>query len=54
MNMVELEGVTKTFGPTTAVADLSLAVNLVVGFASGLLPARRAAALDPLVALAAE
>ena len=26
MNMVELEGVTKTFGSTTAVADLSLAV----------------------------
>lgn len=33
---------------------LALAVSLVVGFASGLLPARRAASLDPVVALAAE
>jgi len=33
---------------------LALAVSLVVGFASGLLPARKAASLDPVVALAAE
>jgi putative ABC transport system permease protein len=33
---------------------LALVVSLIVGFASGLLPARRAAALDPVVALAAE
>jgi putative ABC transport system permease protein len=33
---------------------LALAVSLVVGIASGLLPARKAAALDPVVALAAE
>ena len=33
---------------------LALAVSLVVGIASGLLPARKAASLDPVVALAAE
>lgn len=33
---------------------LALAVSLLVGLASGLLPARRAASLDPVVALAAE
>lgn len=33
---------------------LALAVSLAVGLASGLLPARRAAALDPVVALTAE
>ena len=33
---------------------LALAVSLVVGLASGLLPARKAASLDPVVALAAE
>jgi putative ABC transport system permease protein len=33
---------------------LALAVSLVVGLVSGLLPARRAASLDPLVALTAE
>ncbi len=33
---------------------LSLAISLLVGLASGLLPARRAAALDPVTALAAE
>jgi len=33
---------------------LALAVSLVVGIVSGLLPARRAASLDPVVALAAE
>jgi putative ABC transport system permease protein len=33
---------------------LALAVSLAVGLASGLLPARRAASLDPVVALAAE
>lgn len=33
---------------------LALAVSLVVGLASGILPARRAAALDPVVALGAE
>jgi putative ABC transport system permease protein len=33
---------------------LALAVSLAVGIASGLLPARKAAALDPVVALAAE
>jgi putative ABC transport system permease protein len=33
---------------------LALAVSLAVGLASGLLPARRAAALDPVAALAAE
>ncbi len=33
---------------------LALAVSLVVGLLSGLLPARRAASLDPLVALTAE
>lgn len=33
---------------------LALAVSLVVGLASGLLPARKASSLDPVVALAAE
>jgi putative ABC transport system permease protein len=33
---------------------LALGVSLVVGLASGILPARRAAALDPVVALGAE
>ena len=33
---------------------LSLGISLLVGLASGLLPARRAAALDPVAALAAE
>jgi putative ABC transport system permease protein len=33
---------------------LSLALSLLVGIASGLLPARRASALDPVTALAAE
>jgi putative ABC transport system permease protein len=33
---------------------LALAVSLVVGLASGILPARRAAALDPVVALGTE
>jgi putative ABC transport system permease protein len=33
---------------------LALAVSLVVGLVSGLLPARRAASLDPLIALTAE
>jgi putative ABC transport system permease protein len=33
---------------------LALAVSVVVGLASGILPARRAAGLDPVVALAAE
>jgi putative ABC transport system permease protein len=33
---------------------LAMAVSLLVGLASGLLPARRAASLDPVVALAAE
>jgi putative ABC transport system permease protein len=33
---------------------LALAVSLVVGLASGLLPARRAASLDPVIALTAE
>ena len=33
---------------------LALAVSLAVGLGSGLLPARRAASLDPVVALAAE
>jgi putative ABC transport system permease protein len=33
---------------------LALLVSFLVGLASGLLPARRAAALDPIVALAAE
>jgi putative ABC transport system permease protein len=33
---------------------LSLAVSLLVGLASGLLPARKASVLDPVVALAAE
>jgi putative ABC transport system permease protein len=33
---------------------LALGVSIVVGLASGLLPARRAAALDPVVALSAE
>lgn len=33
---------------------LALAVSLMVGIASGLLPARKAASLDPVVALAAE
>jgi ABC-type antimicrobial peptide transport system permease subunit len=32
----------------------ALVVSLAVGLASGLLPARRAAALDPIVALAEE
>ncbi len=35
-------------------ALLALVVSLLVGIASGLLPARRAASLDPVVALAAE
>jgi putative ABC transport system permease protein len=33
---------------------LALIVSLGVGLASGLMPARRAAALDPVVALTAE
>jgi len=33
---------------------LALAVSLLVGIASGLLPARKAASLDPVIALAAE
>jgi putative ABC transport system permease protein len=33
---------------------LALAVSFLVGIASGLLPARRAATLDPVVALSAE
>ena len=33
---------------------LALAVSLVVGLASGLLPARKASSLDPVIALAAE
>jgi putative ABC transport system permease protein len=33
---------------------LALAVSLVVGVASGLLPARKASSLDPVVALTAE
>jgi ABC-type antimicrobial peptide transport system permease subunit len=33
---------------------LALVVSLVVGLASGLLPARKAASLDPVVALSEE
>ena len=33
---------------------LALLMSLLVGFASGLLPARRAASVDPVVALTAE
>lgn len=36
------------------IAILALGVSFAVGLSSGILPARRAAALDPVAALAAE